>query len=580
MHGPSQVDLKDVVTTAELDRRPSRAPDYKRENQALTELMDAMAAQLAADGHGAAERSTAVLQKLIETALELCRAHSAGISVLERENENETFCWRAVAGQWTVQRGEVMSRDSPSGTVVDRNAALLMAYPERYYRDVLNIASPIAEALLVPFHLGREPVGVIWIISHDGTRRFEVEDRRLITSLARFAGNAYHLLSEERLARELVATQQLQDISTHLLGEDKIELLYDKILDAAKAIMKSDFASMQKYFPGRGPSGELRLLGHRGFSNEAARFWEWVRPTASCTCGIALRRRQRVIVPDVKTCDFMAGRDDLRMYHQTSIRAVQSTPLMSRGGQVLGMISTHWRQPHWPSEHDLRLLDVLARQAADLIERSLAEQRTNVLLREVSHRAKNLLAVAQAMARQTAGDEDAKTFAQQFSARLAGLAASQELLLESDWRGVEARELVRSQLSHIGDLVGTRVTFEGPSLRLTPAAAQTIGLALHELATNAIKYGSLSDGEGTVMVNWSVNVDGSNRRFEMRWRERGGPTVMPPQRQGFGYSVIVRMVEYALDAEADLAYPPTGLDWQINAPAAVVLDGVKDGNAQ
>lgn len=580
MNGPSQVDLKDVITTAELDRRPSRTPDYQRENEALTGLMDAMAAQLAADGRGAANGSTTILQRVIESALELCNAHSAGVSILEHENESETFRWRAVAGQWAVQPGEVMSRESPSGTVMDRNAALLMTYPERHYKDVQNIASPIAEALLIPFHLGREPIGVIWIISHNETRRFEAEDRRLITSLARFSGIAYRLLDEERLASELVATQRLQEISTHLLGEDKIELLYDMILDAAKAIMRSDFASMQKYFPERGPSGELRLLGHRGFSNEAVSFWEWVRPTASCTCGISLQRRQRVIVPDVETCDFMAGSNDLRTYHQTSIRAVQSTPLMSRGGQVLGMISTHWQQPHWPSARDLRLLDVLARQAADLIERSLAEQRTKVLLREVSHRAKNILAVAQAMARQTAGEEDAKTFARQFSARLAGLAASQELLLESDWRGVEARELVQSQLSHIGDLISTRVTFEGPSLRFTPAAAQTIGLALHELATNAIKYGALSDREGTVVLNWSVTPDGSNRRFEMRWRERGGPTVMPPQRQGFGYSVIVRMVEYALDAETDLAYPSTGLDWRINAPAAVVLDGVKDDDVQ
>jgi two-component sensor histidine kinase len=152
--------------------------------------------------------------------------------------------------------------------------------------------------------------------------------------------------------------------------------------------------------------------------------------------------------------------------------------------------------------------------------------------------------------------------------------------LESDWRGVEARELVRSQLAHIGDLVSTRVTAKGPSLRFSPAAAQTIGLALHELATNAIKYGALSDNEGTVVVNWSVTADSSNRRFEMRWRERGGPTVMSPQRQGFGHSVIVRMVEYALDAEADLTYPSAGLDWRINAPAAAVLDGVKDGDFQ
>ena len=200
-----------------------------------------------------------------------------------------------------------------------------------------------------------------------------------------------------------------------------------------------------------------------------------------------------------------------------------------------------------------------------------------MLLREVSHRAKNILAVAQAMARQTAGEEDARTFAQQFSARLAGLAASQELLLESDWRGVEVRELAQSQLSHMQDLIGTRVRFEGPSLKFTPAAAQTIGMALHELATNAIKFGALSNSEGTVVVNWSVTPDGSNRRFVMCWRERGGPTVMPPQRQGFGYSVIVRMVEHALDAVADLAYPSTGLDWRINAPAAVMLDGANHG---
>jgi FixJ family two-component response regulator/two-component sensor histidine kinase len=384
------------------------------------------------------------------------------------------------------------------------------------------------------------------------------------------------LSNEERLASELVATRRLQELSSHLLSEDSIDILYDRILDAAKVIMRSDFASMQKYFPERGPSGELRLLGHRGFNNEAARFWEWVRPTASCTCGVALRTRERVMVPDVETCDFMAGSDNLRTYRQTGISAVQSTPLMSRRGQSLGMISTHWRQPHSPSERDLRLFDILARQAADLIERSLAEQRTKVLLREVSHRAKNILAVVQAMARQTAGEEDAKTFVQHFLARLAGLAATQELLLQSDWLGVEARELVRSQLAHVDDFVGTRVTFKGPSLRFNPAAAQTIGMALHELATNAIKYGALSNNEGVVVVNWSVTTD----CLVMRWRERGGPTVVPPQRQGFGYTVLVRMVEHALDAEADLAYPSSGLDWRINAPIAVVLDGVKESNVR
>ena len=90
-------------------------------------------------------------------------------------------------------------------------------------------------------------------------------------------------------------------------------------------------------------------------------------------CGAALATGERSIVPDIELCDFMAGTEDLETYRKAGMRAMQSTPLVSRAGRLLGMISTHWRNPHQPSERDLRLLDVLARQAADLIERKQAE---------------------------------------------------------------------------------------------------------------------------------------------------------------------------------------------------------------
>jgi PAS domain S-box-containing protein len=179
--------------------------------------------------------------------------------------------------------------------------------------------------------------------------------------------------SEERLRVELAATQRLQDVSTRLISEGDVNAVYDTILDTATAIMGSDFASMQMLYPERGPGGELKLLGFRGFTPEAASFWEWVRPASESTCGVALRTGRRVVVSDVTTCDFLAGSEDLTCYLQTGIRAVQSTPLVSRGGKLIGMISTHWRQPHEPTERDLRLFDVLARQAADLIERSQAQ---------------------------------------------------------------------------------------------------------------------------------------------------------------------------------------------------------------
>src|SRR4051794_32238984 len=139
------------------------------------------------------------------------------------------------------------------------------------------------------------------------------------------------------------------------------------------AILHSDFATLQMFHPERGSSGELRLLGHRGFSAEAVRRWEWVGLSTRTTCGEALRTRQRVAVADVRNCDFMAGSDDLAGYLAAEIHAGQTTPLVSRSGALLGMVSTYWCEPHELSLRELRALDVLARLAGDLVERSQGE---------------------------------------------------------------------------------------------------------------------------------------------------------------------------------------------------------------
>jgi PAS domain S-box-containing protein len=178
--------------------------------------------------------------------------------------------------------------------------------------------------------------------------------------------------SEEKLAAELLVAHHLQQVSTELIQTDNIEALYEQILDTAVAVLNADFASIQMFCAERG-DGELRLLGYRGFTAEAARFLEWVRPDSHSTCGVALRTRQRVMVPDVQSYEFMAGSADLETYTIAGIRAVQTTPLFSRSGDLLGMISTHWREPHQSTASQLRALDVLARQAADLIDRKQAE---------------------------------------------------------------------------------------------------------------------------------------------------------------------------------------------------------------
>jgi len=172
--------------------------------------------------------------------------------------------------------------------------------------------------------------------------------------------------SEVRLGDELADTRLLQAISARLVREQPLEALYASILDAAAHIMRSPFASLQRLDAER---GELSLLAHRGFGDQAATFWSRVRADSHTTCGRALQRGERIVVPDIERCEFVAGSADHDVLRQQGIGAVQSTPLVASSGRTVGMLSTHWHNPHQPSERDWRLFDVLERQAADLIER-------------------------------------------------------------------------------------------------------------------------------------------------------------------------------------------------------------------
>jgi two-component system sensor kinase FixL len=172
---------------------------------------------------------------------------------------------------------------------------------------------------------------------------------------------------------------RLHEISTLLIQECNLESLFERILDAAIGLMSADMGSIQTFHP---EQGELRLLSCRGIHPESAAFWEHVRVDSTCVCGAALSAGRRIIVPDIEACEFMVVTGDLDAARRSNIRAVQSTPLVSRSGRLLGMISTHWREPHHPAERALRSLDVLARQAADLIERGQVE----AALRETEER--------------------------------------------------------------------------------------------------------------------------------------------------------------------------------------------------
>nr|WP_315250722.1 ATP-binding protein [uncultured Duganella sp.] len=174
-----------------------------------------------------------------------------------------------------------------------------------------------------------------------------------------------------QLETELEDARLLHSISAMLIDEDTVDILYQKLVDAATLVMRSDFGSMQRYDE---EQGKLQLIATRGLNDAAIDFWQWVHPGRATTCGRALALCERVIVPDFEDCDFIAGSDDLAEFRKAGVRAAQSTPLLTRNGRLVGMITTHWTRSCQPRERDLQLLDIVARQAADLIERNTSAE--------------------------------------------------------------------------------------------------------------------------------------------------------------------------------------------------------------
>jgi PAS domain S-box-containing protein len=204
---------------------------------------------------------------------------------------------------------------------------------------------------------------------------------------------------------------------------------------------------------------------------------------------------------------------------------------------------------------------------ADITERKEREEKEHLLMREINHRAKNMLSVVDAIAHQTA-TRNPEDFVERFSERIQALSANQDLLVRNEWNGVEIKDLVHAQLALFADLIGSRIAVHGPKLRLRAASAQAIGLALHELATNAGKYGALSTDAGRVDVRWGSDGD----TFTMTWSERDGPHVSAPKRRGFGTIVMEAMTARSVDGAVDLDYAPSGVTWRLICPAANALE--------
>ncbi len=203
----------------------------------------------------------------------------------------------------------------------------------------------------------------------------------------------------------------------------------------------------------------------------------------------------------------------------------------------------------------------------DITDRKRSEEQVRLLMLEVNHRAKNILGVVLAIARQTTSTSP-KDFLSKLTQRIQSLAVNLDLLVKNEWRGVDLCPLVHEQLAFFPEVIGTRITVDGPDLRLTSAAAQGIGMALHELATNAVKHGALSNDQGRITIAWQC--DGET--FAISWQEHGGPTVAEPTRRGFGNTVLITLAEAAVSGRVSLNHDPDGLKWELTCSARNVLE--------
>ena len=489
---------RSMLSMAELDTRPSRPPDYEAESRGLVALSRELATS---PGN--------ILQKLAETALNLCHAHSAGLSLLEDGDQKSNFHWRAIAGQWTPHlNGGTPRNFGPCGAVLDRNVAMICSHPELDFPYWAPIKPVLEEGLLIPFYIKDEAVGTIWVVAHDTSRRFDAEDLRLMTNLGTFAAGAY----QAWLA--LNATQQFASIV-----ESSDDAIVSKDLNGIITSWNRGAERLFGYTADEAIGKPVTILIPQQRQDEEINILE------------RIRRGQRVEPYET---------DRVRKHGSLIDISLTISPVRDVQGKVIGA----------------------SKIARDITERKRAEERITILAREAEHRAKNVLATVQATVHLTQSDT-LEGFKQAVEGRIQALANVHRLFVESRWTGAELHGVVKDELAAYSHGREARVQVDGPSILLEPNAAQVIAVSLHELATNAAKYGALSVPEGQVQIEWSRARNG---RLGLRWNEKGGPPVAPPTHRGFGSRVMENMVRGHMKGEIRFDWRAEGLTCEITLP--------------
>jgi PAS domain S-box-containing protein len=361
--------------------------------------------------------------------------------------------------------------------------------------------------------------------------------------------------AEARVAADYAAMILLREAGEHCLNPRiTFDECLQKILSVAITITRADKGIIQLFDVA---TARLRIAAQQGFAAPSVSFFANASDKGSA-CGAPLQQPRRVIVDDVLTSDSFLGKLSKRALLDEKVRAVTSTPLVGGEGTVLGLISVHFHEQRHPSTWELHFLDLLLRQAADYLERKRAQETEQLLVREVQHRSNNLLALVQAIAGKTLSN---KTTRDAFEGRLLALARANRQITKTASGSLTVRDLVALHLRPFP----SRVLIGGPEVSLGPKQAQDLSLLFHELSTNAVKYGALSNKAGNVEVAWNLIANNGNRILKLRWHEQDGPAVKEPLQKGFGSLLIQSIFQ-----NAQLDYEPTGFRCEVEMPLVKV----------
>ncbi|MBU1376448.1 MAG: GAF domain-containing protein [Alphaproteobacteria bacterium] len=295
-------------------------------------------------------------------------------------------------------------------------------------------------------------------------------------------------------------------------------------------------------------------------------------PLTACISGWAMLNAEQVIIPDI----YVDDRIPHAAYRPTGVHSLIMTPVGEPA--PFGALGAYWRDVREPTEDEISSMAALAScmstalQNIDLVGSLRAEaDHKQLLINELNHRVKNTMAIVQSLSAQTLrADRPTAAAREDFDSRLMALAGAHVLMTEAEWKSVPLRELIDRTIQPFAQGAGAvRFSLNGPDATMPPKSAVAFALAVHELCTNAAKYGALTVEGGRIAIDWTLADAPDGPRLRLTWRERGGPAVIEPTRRGFGSRLLERGLSAELKGQVKLSFPPEGLVCDIDAPAPV-----------